>query len=85
MLCVCCTVVVLTGILAALVCVCVDFLNMWVDVFTCGFCNLCVFLQVCGCFVNVYLCLLYFFALFRLCIFVLICFVCTGVRSTATE
>ena len=26
-----------------------------------------------------------FFALFRLCIFILICFVCTGVRTTATE
>ena len=26
-----------------------------------------------------------FFVLFRLCIFILICFVCTGVRTTATE
>ena len=26
-----------------------------------------------------------FFVLFRLCIFILICFVCTSVRTTATE
>jgi hypothetical protein len=45
-----------------------------------------------GCFINmstciycVWYCLYCVFVLFRLCIFILICFVCTGVKTTATE
>jgi len=56
----------------------------------CGFCNVWVFLQLCGCFGNMFTiiyCVLYglycVFVLFLLC--VLLCFVCTGVRITATE
>ena len=67
--CVSCTVVVLT---------------VWVCVL--------VFWQSCGYFGNVRTCIycvlycLYcVFVLFRLCIFILICFVCTSVRTTATE
>ena len=45
----------------------------------------CVFRYLCGCFGNMCTCLYCVFVLFRLCIFVLICFVCTGVRTTATE
>jgi len=47
---------------------------------------------MCGCFGNmcvciycVLYCLYCVFLLFRLCIFILICFVCTSVRTTATE
>jgi hypothetical protein len=44
---------------------------------------------MCGCFGNMYTCIysvLYcVFVLFRLCIFILVCFVCTSVRTTATE
>jgi len=39
----------------------------------------------CGCFVNMCACIYCVLVLFRLCIFILICFVCTGVRTTATE
>ena len=60
------------------------FCNVWVCVCV-GFVN-------CGCFGNMCTCtycvLYYFycvFVLFRLCIFILICFVCTSVRTTATE
>jgi hypothetical protein len=61
------------------------------------FCNVCVCVCVCvcvweGCFGNmcacisyVLYCLYYVFVLFRLYIFILICFVCTSVRTTATE
>ena len=52
----------------------------------------CVGFVMCGCFGNVCTCIycvlycLYcVFVLFRLCIFILICFVCTGVRTTATK
>jgi len=59
----------------------------------------CVSFVIGECFVNMYtgkylLCfgnmytgkyLLFFFVLFRLCIFIVICFVSTGVRTTATE
>jgi len=52
----------------------------------------CVGFVMCGCFGNMYACIycvlycLYcVFVLFRLCIFILICFVCTSVRTTATE
>ena len=56
--------------------------NMWVCV--------CVGFVMCGCFGNMYnfiycvLYCLYFFVLFRLCTFILICFVCTSVKSTST-
>ena len=40
--------------------------------------------RMCTCNYCVLYCL-YFFVLFRLCIFILICFVCTGVRTTANE
>jgi hypothetical protein len=49
-------------------------------------------LVMCGCFGNictcmycVLYCLYYVFVLFRLCIFILVCFVCASVRTTATE
>ena len=52
----------------------------------------CVGFVMCGCFGNMCTCIycvLYFFVLcfllFRLCVFILICFVCTSVRTTATE
>ena len=62
----------------------------------CGFCNVwvcvCVGFVTCACSGNmctciycVLYCLYCVFVLFRLCIFILICFVCTGVRTTATE
>jgi len=52
---------------------------VWVWVFVCvGF-------VMCGCFRNMCTCIYCVFVLFRLCIFILICFVCTGVRTTATE
>jgi len=64
----------------------------------CGFCNVrvcvCVGFVMCGCFdicVGVLvICVLVFtvfcvFVLFRLCIYILTCFVCTSVRTTATE
>jgi hypothetical protein len=60
----------------------------------CGFCNVwvcvCVGVCMCGCFGNmctciycVLYCLYCVFVLFRLCIFILICSVCTAVRTTA--
>ena len=58
--------------------------NVWVCV--------CVGFVMCGSFGNMYTCIycvLYFlycvFVLFRLCLFILICFVCTSVRTTVTE
>jgi len=57
---------------------------MWVCV--------CVGFVVCRCFGNSVLVFIVFFivctvffVLFHLCIFILICFVCTSVRTTATE
>ena len=59
------------------------------------FCNcvgICVGFVMCECVGNMHIfvycvlyCLYYVFALFRLCIFILVCFVCTSVRNTATE
>ena len=55
----------------------------------CGFCNVlvCVYVGfvICGCFGNMCTCINCFFVLFHLCIFILICPVCTSVRTTATE
>ena len=72
--CVSCTVVVLTCFVM------------------CGRVYVGVFWQMCGCFRNmctciycVLYCLYCVFVLFRLCIFILICFICTSVRTTATE
>jgi hypothetical protein len=63
-----------------------------VVVLTCFVMCGCECVCMCGCFGNMYtciycvlFCLYYVFVLFRLCIFILICFVCTGVRTTATE
>ena len=75
--------------------VCVGFV-MCECVFMCGFCNVwvcvCVGFVACGCFGNmctciyrVFYCLYCVYVLFRLCIFILICFVCNSVRTTATE
>jgi hypothetical protein len=66
-----------------------------VGVCMCGFCNIwvcvCVGFVMCGCFGNmctciycVLYCLYCVFVLVRLCIFILICFVCTGVRTGGT-
>jgi hypothetical protein len=41
--------------------------------------------NMCTCIYCVLYCLSCVFVLFRLCIFILICFVCTSVRTTATE
>jgi hypothetical protein len=62
----------------------------------CVFCNVsvcvCVGFIMCGYFGNMCTCIycfvffvLWFFVLFRLCIFILICYVCFSVRSSATE
>ena len=75
------------------VCVCVCVCNVWVCM--CGFCNVwvcvCVGFVMCGCFGNmctciycVLYCLYCAFLLFRLCTFSFV-FVCTSVRTTATE
>ena len=55
------------------VCVCVGFVM-------CG-----CFGTMCTCIYCVLYCLYCVFVLFRLCIFILTCFICTGVRTTATE
>ena len=55
------------------------------DVCMCGFCNVSVFGSCVGVFVMCVLLYSVFFVLFGLCIFILICFVCTSVRATATE
>ena len=75
------------------VCVCVRAWDLQcVGVCMCGFCNVWVFWQLCGSFGNmctcvncVLHCLYYVFVLFRLWIFILICFVCTSVTTTATK
>jgi hypothetical protein len=84
--CVSCTVVVLTCFVMC-GCVCMWFCNVWGCVRM-----VCVGFVMCGCFGNVCTCIycvsncLYrVFVFFLLCIFILICFVCTGVRITATE
>ena len=63
-------------------CVCGGVCNLRVCVYVrvcmCGFCNVWVFGNICTC---IYCGLVSF----RLRIFILICFVCTGVRTTATE
>jgi len=58
----------------------------------CGWVWVCVSFVISVCFGNMCICMycvlyrLYcVVVLFRLCIFILICFVCTSVRSTATE
>jgi hypothetical protein len=65
---------------------------IWTCVVMCGWVYVGVFWQLCGCFGSTYTCIyrvlyclycVYF--LFRLCIFILNCFVCTSVRTTATE
>ena len=58
----------------------------------CGFCNVWVFWQLCGCYGNmcaciycVLYCLYCVFVLVLLCIFILIYFVSTSIRTIATE
>jgi len=65
-----CTVVVLT---CFVMCECVGFVM-------CG-----CFGNMCTCIYCVLHCLYCVFLLFPLCIFIPICFVCTSVRTTATE
>jgi hypothetical protein len=59
------------------VCVCVGFV-MCGCVCMCGFCNVwvcvCVGFVMCGCFGNMCTCIYCVFVLFRLCIFILICY-----------
>jgi hypothetical protein len=74
--CVSCNVVVWTGFV---MCVGVGFVM-------CGWVCVCVGVGfvMCGCFGNMCTCIYCVFVLFLLRIFILICFVCTGVRTTAT-
>jgi hypothetical protein len=65
------------------VCLC-GFCNMWVCVCV-GFIMCECFVNVCACIYCVLYCLYCVFLLFHLCIFILICFVCTGIMATATE
>jgi len=69
-----------------LCCGCLNFFcNVWLSVCA-GFWQLYVcFGNMCTCIYCVSYCLYCFFVLFPLCIFILICFVCTSVRTTATE
>jgi hypothetical protein len=60
------------------------FCNVWVFVFV-GFVMCGCYGNLCTCFYCVFYFLYCFFVLFPLCIFILICFVCTSVRTTATE
>ena len=71
--CVYCTVVVLTYFV---MCGCV---YLWV-LYCVGVLVICLLVFTVFCIVYTV-----FFILFRLCIFILICFVCTSVRTTATE
>jgi len=79
--CVTCTVIVLTCTVVVLTCFVM-----------CGWVYVGLFRQLCGCFGNmctcifcVFYCLYCVLVVFRLCIFILFCFVCTSVRTTATE
>ena len=58
--------------------------NVWVCVCV-GVCMSVCFGNMCTCIYCVLYCLYCVFVLFSLCIFILICFVCTNVRTTATE
>jgi hypothetical protein len=73
------TVLWLFNLVFILYCGCFNlFCNLWVSV--------CVgVLVMCTCIYCVLYCLYCDFVLFRLCIFILICFVCTSVRTTATR
>ena len=79
------TVLWLFHLVCILYCGCFNFFrNVWVCV--------CVSFVMCGCFGNMCTCIycflrfvMCFFELFLLCVFILICFVCTSVRTTATE
>jgi len=76
------------------VCVCVGFvmcgcvcgvLVMCGHVCVCVCVGVCVGFVMCGCFVSMYPRIYCVFVLFPLCIFILICFVCSSVMTTATE
>jgi hypothetical protein len=65
---------------------------VWTCLVMCRWVYVGVFWQLCDCFGNmctyiysVLYCLFCVFVWFRLCLFILICFVCTGVTTTATE
>ena len=60
------------------------FCNVWVCVFV-GFVIYWCFVNIRTCIYSVLYSLYCVFVLFCLCIFILICFVCTSVRTTATE
>jgi hypothetical protein len=85
-----CVGVYMCGVCNVWVCVCVGFCKVWVCVCVGFVKSRCV--NVCGCFGNictciycVFYCLYCAFVLFLLCTFILICFVCTGVRTAANE
>ena len=74
-----CVGFVMCGCVYEWVCVCVVFVM-------CGCFDNCVgVLEICTCIYCVLYCLYCIFVLFRLRTFILICCVCTGVRTTATE
>ena len=85
------------GVCNMSVCVCVGFVICGCVYVRVWWVSVCVGLQyvgvlMCECFGNMcpcIYCVLYCFysafVSFRLCIFILICFVCTGVRTTSTE
>jgi len=65
---------------------------VWTCFVICGWVYVWVFWRLCGCFDNmctciccVLYCLYCVLVLFRLCIFILICFVCTSLMTTATK
>ena len=62
---------------------------VWVCVCVCGCVCVCVCVRagfvMCVCFGNMCTSIYCVFVLFRLCVFILICFVCTGVRTAAIE
>jgi len=58
-----------------------------VGAYVCGFLYCVGALVICVLVFNVFyiVCTVFYFVLFRLCIFIIVCFVCTSVRTTATE
>jgi len=93
----CAVFVVTCFVMCGGVCIC-RFCNVWVwvcvgfvmyghvYVWVLGFVMCGCFGNMCTCIYRVLYCLYCVsFLLFRLCIFILICFVCTSVRTTATE
>jgi hypothetical protein len=80
------------GVLDCIVTISFGTVVVWTCFLVCGLVYKGVFWQLCGCFGNMgtriywVLCCFYcFFVLFRLCIFILTCFVSNRVRTTFTE